>query len=78
MTREDVKKKFPVWNGLSNRLRRGLWNPICRNGCMTSTRRGAPNQLCRGIERDAAPEIELECHRGELPDVVDTERRHRG
>ena len=38
MTRENAKKKFPVWNGLSNCLWRGLSNPICPNGCMTSTR----------------------------------------
>ena len=38
MTRKNAEKFFLVWNGLWNRLRRGLWNPICRNGCMTSTR----------------------------------------
>jgi DNA-directed RNA polymerase specialized sigma24 family protein len=38
MTRENAKKEFPVWNGLSNCLWRGLSNLICPNGCMTSTR----------------------------------------
>ena len=38
MNRENAEKKFPVWNGLSNCLWRGLSNLICPNGCMTSTR----------------------------------------
>jgi hypothetical protein len=38
MTRVNLEKKIPLWNALSHCLRRGLWNPIWRNGCMTSTR----------------------------------------
>jgi hypothetical protein len=38
MTRENVEKKILMWNCLWNCLRRSLWNPICRNGSMTSTR----------------------------------------
>jgi len=37
MSRDNAKKKFLVWNGLWNWLRRGLSYPICRNGSMTST-----------------------------------------
>jgi DNA-directed RNA polymerase specialized sigma24 family protein len=37
VTWKNPEKKFPVWNCLSHCLRRGLWNPICRNGSMTST-----------------------------------------
>jgi hypothetical protein len=38
MTRVNLEKKISAWNCLSHCLRRRLWNPICRNGCMTSTR----------------------------------------
>jgi len=38
MTRDDTKKKFLVWNGLSHCLRSWLSYFICRNGPMTTTR----------------------------------------
>lgn len=38
MTWDNVEKKFSLRKCLPHYLRRGLWHPICRNGCMPSTR----------------------------------------